>query len=188
MNDAGGRTAVAALWRKYRTKQPGLAIIRNGRIGCMKKIGFLSFGHWTPSPQSQARSAADVLLQSIELAVEAERLGMDGAYFRVHHFAQQLASGIRRNRKESRAVICGGVVQLVRTPACHAGGRWFESRRSAIISVQLPHPPGTTRGHFASNRPPWSARFTRYSEAGRLCRMHFRAASVRQLEANAFYP
>src|SRR5712672_3673550 len=58
----------------------------------MKKIGFLSFGHWTPSPQSQARSAADVLLQSIDLAMEAERLGMDGAYFRVHHFAQQLAS------------------------------------------------------------------------------------------------
>ncbi len=58
----------------------------------MKKLGFLSFGHWTPSPQSQARSAADVLLQSIDLAVEAERLGMDGAYFRVHHFARQLAS------------------------------------------------------------------------------------------------
>jgi alkanesulfonate monooxygenase SsuD/methylene tetrahydromethanopterin reductase-like flavin-dependent oxidoreductase (luciferase family) len=58
----------------------------------MKKIGFLSFGHWTPSPQSQARSAADVLLQSIDLAMEAERLGIDGAYFRVHHFAQQLAS------------------------------------------------------------------------------------------------
>src|SRR6202789_2596030 len=58
----------------------------------MKKIGFLSFGHWTPSAQSQTRSAADALLQSIDLALEAERLGMDGAYFRVHHFAQQLAS------------------------------------------------------------------------------------------------
>jgi alkanesulfonate monooxygenase SsuD/methylene tetrahydromethanopterin reductase-like flavin-dependent oxidoreductase (luciferase family) len=58
----------------------------------MKKIGFLSFGHWTPSLQSQTRSSADALLQSIDLAVEAERLGMDGAYFRVHHFAQQLAS------------------------------------------------------------------------------------------------
>ncbi len=58
----------------------------------MKKIGFLSFGHWTPSPQSGTRSAADALLQSIDLAVEAERLGMDGAYFRVHHFARQLAS------------------------------------------------------------------------------------------------
>src|SRR5450755_3218581 len=58
----------------------------------MKKIGFLSFGHWNPSPQSAVRSARDVLQQSIELAVAAEELGADGAYFRVHHFAQQLAS------------------------------------------------------------------------------------------------
>src|SRR3974390_16341 len=58
----------------------------------MKKIGFLSFGHWTPSQQSQTRSGSDALLQSIDLAVEAERLGLDGAYFRVHHFARQLAS------------------------------------------------------------------------------------------------
>jgi alkanesulfonate monooxygenase SsuD/methylene tetrahydromethanopterin reductase-like flavin-dependent oxidoreductase (luciferase family) len=58
----------------------------------MKTIGFLSFGHWTPSPRSATRSAADVLLQSIELAVAAEELGADGAYFRVHHFARQLAS------------------------------------------------------------------------------------------------
>ena len=58
----------------------------------MKKIGFLSFGHWTPSPQSQTRTAGDALLQSIELAVAAEQLGADGAYFRVHHFARQLAS------------------------------------------------------------------------------------------------
>ncbi|WP_213342392.1 LLM class flavin-dependent oxidoreductase [Klebsiella aerogenes] len=58
----------------------------------MKKIGFLSFGHWTPSPQSATRSAADTLLQSIDLAVAAEELGADGAYFRVHHFACQLSS------------------------------------------------------------------------------------------------
>lgn len=58
----------------------------------MKKIGFLSFGHWDPSPHSRTRSAADALLQSIDLAVAAEALGADGAYFRVHHFARQLAS------------------------------------------------------------------------------------------------
>ena len=58
----------------------------------MKKIGFLSFGHWSPDHGSQVRSARDVLLQSIELAVAAEELGIDGAYFRVHHFARQLAS------------------------------------------------------------------------------------------------
>ena len=58
----------------------------------MKQIGFLSFGHWSPTPYSQVRSARDSLLQSIELAVAAEELGADGAYFRVHHFAQQLGS------------------------------------------------------------------------------------------------
>jgi len=58
----------------------------------MKNIGFLSFGHWNPSPQSGTRSAGDALLQSIDLAVAAEELGADGAYFRVHHFARQLAS------------------------------------------------------------------------------------------------
>ena len=58
----------------------------------MKSIGFLSFGHWSDSAGSQTRSAQDVLLQSIDLAVAAEELGLDGAYFRVHHFARQLAS------------------------------------------------------------------------------------------------
>ncbi|RYX97278.1 MAG: LLM class flavin-dependent oxidoreductase [Bradyrhizobiaceae bacterium] len=58
----------------------------------MKKIGFLSFGHWTPNASSQTRSAGDALLQSIDLAVAAEQLGADGAYFRVHHFARQLAA------------------------------------------------------------------------------------------------
>jgi alkanesulfonate monooxygenase SsuD/methylene tetrahydromethanopterin reductase-like flavin-dependent oxidoreductase (luciferase family) len=57
-----------------------------------KRIGFLSFGHWSAAPGSQARSAQDVLLQTIELAVAAEELGIDGAFVRVHHFARQLAS------------------------------------------------------------------------------------------------
>ena len=57
-----------------------------------KHIGFLSFGHWAPSTHSQTRSASDALLQSIDLAVAAEELGADGAYFRVHHFANQLSS------------------------------------------------------------------------------------------------
>lgn len=61
-------------------------------MNSMKKIGFLSFGHWSPSPQSETRSASDTLLQSIDLAVAAEEIGVDGAYFRVHHFARQLAS------------------------------------------------------------------------------------------------
>lgn len=58
----------------------------------MKKIGFLSFGHWSNHPAYKTRSASDTLLQSIDLAVAAEEIGLDGAYFRVHHFAAQLAS------------------------------------------------------------------------------------------------
>jgi alkanesulfonate monooxygenase SsuD/methylene tetrahydromethanopterin reductase-like flavin-dependent oxidoreductase (luciferase family) len=58
----------------------------------VKKIGFLSFGHWSDSPYSQVRSGADALIQSIELAEAVEELGADGAFFRVHHFARQLAS------------------------------------------------------------------------------------------------
>src|SRR5512133_1683691 len=58
----------------------------------MKKIGFLSFGHWNESRHSATRSARDSLIQSLELAVAAESVGADGAYFRVHHFARQLAS------------------------------------------------------------------------------------------------
>jgi alkanesulfonate monooxygenase SsuD/methylene tetrahydromethanopterin reductase-like flavin-dependent oxidoreductase (luciferase family) len=57
-----------------------------------KRIGFLSFGHWQPIAGSQVRTARDALLQTVELAVAAEELGLDGAYVRVHHFARQLAS------------------------------------------------------------------------------------------------
>lgn len=58
----------------------------------MTRIGFLSFGHWQAVPGSQVRTARDALLQSLDLAVAAEELGVDGAFFRVHHFARQLAS------------------------------------------------------------------------------------------------
>jgi alkanesulfonate monooxygenase SsuD/methylene tetrahydromethanopterin reductase-like flavin-dependent oxidoreductase (luciferase family) len=58
----------------------------------VKRIGFLSFGHWSDVPYSQVRTASDALIQSIELAEAIEALGADGAYFRVHHFARQLGS------------------------------------------------------------------------------------------------
>ena len=57
-----------------------------------KRIGFLSFGHWQPLAGSQVRTARDALLQTVELAVAAEELGVDGAFVRVHHFARQLAA------------------------------------------------------------------------------------------------
>jgi alkanesulfonate monooxygenase SsuD/methylene tetrahydromethanopterin reductase-like flavin-dependent oxidoreductase (luciferase family) len=58
----------------------------------MKKIGFLSFGHWGPSQGSLVPSAGEALRQGIELAVAVEELGINGAFFRVHHYARQQAS------------------------------------------------------------------------------------------------
>src|SRR6201747_3008404 len=82
----------------------------------MKNIGFLSFGHWTPSSQSLVRTASDALLQSIDLAVAAEQLGADGAYFRVHHFARQLASPFPLlaavGAKTSRIEIGTGIIDM----------------------------------------------------------------------------
>ena len=58
----------------------------------MKKIGFLSFGHWTPSPHSQTRRAPTRCCSRSTWRSPPRRSGVDGAYFRVHHFARQLAS------------------------------------------------------------------------------------------------
>jgi len=82
----------------------------------VKRIGFLSFGHWSDTPYSQVRSASDALLQSIELSVAAEELGADGAYFRVHHFARQLASPFpllaALGARTSRIEIGTGVIDM----------------------------------------------------------------------------
>ena len=81
-----------------------------------KRIGFLSFGHWQPIPGSQVRTGRDALMQSVELAVAAEELGLDGAYVRVHHFARQLASPFpllaAMAARTSRIEIGTGVVDM----------------------------------------------------------------------------
>jgi alkanesulfonate monooxygenase SsuD/methylene tetrahydromethanopterin reductase-like flavin-dependent oxidoreductase (luciferase family) len=124
----------------------------------MKKIGFLSFGHWSASSQSATRSASDVLLQSIDLAVAAEELGADGAYFRVHHFAQQLASpfpllaavGARTNRIE----IGTGVIDMrYENPfymAEDAGSADLISRRRLQLGISRGSPEQVIEGwrHF----------------------------------------
>lgn len=58
----------------------------------VKQLGYLSFGHWRDVRGSRIRSAKDSLLNEIDLAVAAEEHGIDGAFFRVHHFAQQHAA------------------------------------------------------------------------------------------------
>jgi alkanesulfonate monooxygenase SsuD/methylene tetrahydromethanopterin reductase-like flavin-dependent oxidoreductase (luciferase family) len=73
-----------------------------------KRIGFLTFGHWQQASWSATRTAQDALAQTVELAVAAEELGVDGAFVRVHHFARQLSApfpllsaiGVRTRRIE----------------------------------------------------------------------------------------
>ena len=73
-----------------------------------KRIGFLSFGHWQPANGSLTQTARDAHVQTVELAVAAEELGIDGAFVRVHHFARQLSApfpllaaiGVRTSRIE----------------------------------------------------------------------------------------
>ncbi len=73
-----------------------------------KRIGFLSFGHWQPASWSLTRTPAEALAQTVELAVAAEGIGIDGAFVRVHHFARQLSApfpllsaiGVRTSRIE----------------------------------------------------------------------------------------
>ena len=46
-----------------------------------KKIGFLSFGAWHPGG-GLTHTGGDALRQTVELAVAAEEIGIDGAFER----------------------------------------------------------------------------------------------------------
>jgi len=58
----------------------------------MQRFGTLSFGHYGPLGGGRQLTAADSMLQAIDLAQGMDELGADGIYFRVHHFARQQAS------------------------------------------------------------------------------------------------
>lgn len=54
----------------------------------MKKIGFLSFGHYRPVVGARVPDARTALREHVELAVVADEVGFDGAWLRVHHFEE----------------------------------------------------------------------------------------------------
>jgi len=58
----------------------------------MKRIGFLSFGHYRDLPGSRVPDAGVALRDHVALAEAAEDAGMDGAWVRVHHFDRSLAA------------------------------------------------------------------------------------------------
>lgn len=60
-------------------------------LSTMKAFGFLSFGHHSIGNQP-GPDARQVLHDQLEISQAADELGVNGAYFRVHHFAPQGAS------------------------------------------------------------------------------------------------
>lgn len=58
----------------------------------MKRFGTLSFGHYGPLGGGHQLTARDSMLQAIDLAQGMDDLGVNGIYFRVHHFARQQSS------------------------------------------------------------------------------------------------
>jgi len=58
----------------------------------MQRFGTLSFGHYGPLGGGRELTAQDSMLQAIDLAQGMDDLGVNGVYFRVHHFARQQAS------------------------------------------------------------------------------------------------
>jgi len=80
-----------------------------------KRIGFLSFGAWHPGG-GLTRTGGDALTQTVELAIAAEEIGIDGAFVRVHHFARQLSSPFPLlaaiGVKTSRIEIGTGVIDM----------------------------------------------------------------------------
>lgn len=58
----------------------------------MQAFGFLSFGHYGHGSGPGDPSAGQSLKDAVEIGVGADQLGVNGAYFRVHHFARQSAA------------------------------------------------------------------------------------------------
>ncbi len=58
----------------------------------MQRFGTLSFGHYGPLGGGRILTAADSMRQAIDLAQGMDDLGVNGVYFRVHHFARQQSS------------------------------------------------------------------------------------------------
>ena len=58
----------------------------------MQRFGTLSFGHYGPLGGGRMLTAADSMHQAIDLAQGMDELGVNGVYFRVHHFARQQSS------------------------------------------------------------------------------------------------
>ncbi|MDQ4500771.1 LLM class flavin-dependent oxidoreductase [Sinomonas sp. ASV322] len=123
----------------------------------MKAFGFLSFGHYGPFHGSQTRTASDMILQTVDLAVGADELGVNGAYVRVHHFAPQQASPIplltAMAAKTQRIEVGTGVIDMrYENPlqlAEEAAALDIISRNRIALGISRGSPEPAVRGYEA---------------------------------------
>src|SRR5438034_4856069 len=91
------------------------AVMDNSNQAIRKRIGFLSFGAWHPGG-GMTHTGADALQQTVEVAVGAEQIGIDGAFSRVHPVARPLSSPFPLlaaiGVKTSRIEIGTGVIDM----------------------------------------------------------------------------
>lgn len=82
----------------------------------MKAFGFLSFGHYGSGSAPEEYGAKEALQQAVDIGVGADEIGVNGAYFRVHHFAEQAASPMPLlaaiAAKTSRIEVGTGVIDM----------------------------------------------------------------------------
>lgn len=83
---------------------------------CMKAFGFLSFGHYGHGTGPGDPDAGQALKDAVEIAVGADEIGVNGAYWRVHHFARQAASPFpllaAAGARTSRIEVGTGVIDM----------------------------------------------------------------------------
>ena len=131
----------------------------------MHAFGFLSFGHYGHGSGPGDPDAGQALRDAVEIGVGADEIGVNGAYFRVHHVARQGAAPmpvLSAIAARTRHIEVGtGVIDMrYETPlqlAEEAAALDLISGGRVALGVSRGSPEPALRGHRCGRRPPTRA-------------------------------